>query len=70
MTLRHRLPLINLPLRRTDPPLSLDLQVMHDIAYDRGEFAVDVDDRKEPEPPLGPEDTAGSDKLLRAKGLR
>lgn len=70
MTLRHRLPVINLPLRRTDPPLGLDLQAMHDIAYDRGEFAVDLDYRKEPEPPLGPEDTAWSDRLLKAKGLR
>lgn len=70
MTLRHRLPVINLPLRRTDPPLSLDLQAMHDIAYDRGEFAVDVDYRKEPEPPLSTEDAAWSDRLLKAKGLR
>lgn len=70
LTLRHRLPVINLPLRRTDPTLSLDLQAMHDIAYDRGEFAVDVDYRKEPEPPLGTEDAAWSDRLLKAKRLR
>ncbi len=70
LTLRHRLPVINLPLRKTDPPLSLDLQLMHDIAYDRGEFAVDVDYRKEPEPRLSKEDEAWSDKMLKSKGLR
>ncbi len=70
LTLRHRLPVIDLPLRRTDAPLSLDLQQMHDIAYDRGEFALDLDYRNEPEPALPPNDAAWSDKLLRAKGLR
>ncbi len=70
LTLRHRLPVINLPLRRTDPPLSLDLQAMHDIAYDRGEFAIDLDYRKEPIPPLSSKDTAWADKLLKARELR
>jgi len=70
MTLRHRLPTIDLPLRRSDPPLSIDLQVMHDIAYDRGEFAIDLDYRKEPSPPLSPTDTEWTDRLLRSKGLR
>ena len=70
MTLRHRLPTIDLPLRPSDPPLSIDLQVMHDIAYDRGEFAMDLDYRKEPSPPLSPTDAEWSDKLLRSTGLR
>ncbi|MBX7210208.1 MAG: DUF4058 family protein [Verrucomicrobiaceae bacterium] len=70
LTLRHRLPVVDLPLRKTDPPLSLDLQMMHDIAYDRGEFAIDVDYRKEPDPPLPAPDAAWADAMLKRKGLR
>ncbi len=70
LTLRHRLPVIDLPLRRTDPPLTLDLQLMHDVAYDRGEFGIDLNYRKEPDPPLSAQDADWNDKLLRSKGLR
>lgn len=70
LTLRHQLPTIDLPLRRTDPPLTLNLQAMHDIAYDRGEFAIDLNYQKEAEPPLPAPDAAWSDQMLRAKGLR
>jgi hypothetical protein len=70
LTLHHRLPVIDLPLRRADAPLSLDLQAMHDIAYDRGEFAVDIDYHKEPVPPLPGNDAEWSDRMLKAKGLR
>jgi hypothetical protein len=70
LSLKHRLPVIDVPLRPTDAPLSLDLQHMHDIAYDRGEFAIDLNYRKEPTPPLPKKDTLWADQLLKANGLR
>ncbi len=68
--LRQRLPVISVPLRQDDPPLSLDLQWVHDVAYDRGEYALDIDYRKEPEPPLSGPDSVWSGRLLKNKGLR
>jgi hypothetical protein len=66
----QRLPTISVPLRRTDEPLSLDLQWVHDAAYDRGECALDIKYHLEPEPPLSAADAAWADQLLKSKGLR
>ena len=66
----QRLPVISVPLRRTDEPLSLDLQWVHDTVYDRGECALDIDYRKDPEPPLSNADAIWADQLLKTKGLR
>jgi len=70
LTLRHQLPTIDVPLRRDDAPLSLNLQAMHDIAYDRGEFGIDLNYHKEPEPPLPGPDAVWSDQMLKACALR
>jgi hypothetical protein len=68
--LSQRLPVISVPLRRTDEPLTIDLQQIHDITYDRAECALDIDYRNEPEPPLNPTDATWANALLKAKGLR
>lgn len=53
--LRQRLPVIDIPLKPSDPDASLDLQAVFNESYDRGSFDLLVDYRKPPSPPL-PED--------------
>lgn len=67
--LRERLPVIPIPLRRTDPDLPLDLQPLLDRCYRNGGYE-DTDYRRPPEPPLDAEDEAWADALLRERGLR
>lgn len=68
--LRERLPVIRIPLRRTDKAVPLDLQPLIDSAYENGEYGEDIDYRAEPDPPLDPDDAAWADELLRAAGRR
>ena len=67
---RHRLPTIRVPLRPGDAPLAINLQELHDMVYDRGDYALDIDYTKEPEPPLSEDDAKWADAMLREKGLR
>ncbi len=68
--LSQRLPSIWIPLKPTDPDVSLDLQEVLDLAYDRAGYDMDTDYAREPDPALNPEWAAWSDRLLREKGLR
>jgi hypothetical protein len=68
--LRQRLPEILVPLAGTDPDSKLDLQPLLDMVYDRGPYAVKLDYRLDPVPPLPPELAAWADALLRKKKLR
>jgi len=68
--LQERLPVINIPLRQTDPEVPLDLQALIDQCYHRGRYELDFDYRKDPEPPLSKTEAAWADELLRGKGLR
>jgi hypothetical protein len=67
--LRERLPTIRIPLRETDRDVTLDLQSLVDLSYERGGYD-DIDYRADPEPPLSGEDAAWSDRLLNEQGLR
>jgi Protein of unknown function (DUF4058) len=67
--LRQRLPSIPVPLRKSDPPVSLDLQELLDQCYRNGRYD-DIDYSRPPEPPLPPSDEAWADALLRASGKR
>lgn len=67
--LRERLPTIRIPLRPTDRDVVLDLQRLVDEAYRNGTYE-DTDYRRDPVPPLEPDDAAWADALLREKGLR
>ncbi len=67
---RSRLPVIPIPLKPEDPDTGLDLQTVLDAAYDRAGYDLEIDYRKEPEPPLDAELAAWADQVLRAKGLR
>ena len=70
MPLRQRLPAVRVPLRPADPDVVLDLQALVDRAYRAGAYGWTLDYRAEPVPPLGPDDAAWADDLLRAAGKR
>jgi hypothetical protein len=65
LPLRERLPGIEIPLRRDDAPLVLDLQALVDHAYRKGRY-YGLDYRQPCVPPLEGEDAAWADELLRA----
>jgi hypothetical protein len=68
--LRQRLPVIRVPLRRTDPDAVLDLQQLIDQAYHFGAYHRTLRYDRDPIPPLPPADAAWADHLLRAAGKR
>jgi len=67
--LRERLPIVGIPLRRTDSDAPLDLQPPLDRCYDRGRYRR-LDYTADPDPPLSTDDAKWADELLRQKGLR
>ena len=58
VSLRERLPAIRVPLRRTDPDVALDLQILVDQCYERGRYDSLLDYTKPPHPPLPDEEVA------------
>ena len=68
--LHQRLPVITVPLRPEDADAKLDLQQVLDTVYDRAAYDLSIDYRRAPVPPLGPEQMAWADALLKSKGLR
>jgi hypothetical protein len=67
--LREPLPVIPIPLRPTDRDVSLNIQQIIDLAYDRGRYAK-LNYQPDPEPPFLPDDAAWVETLLREKGRR
>jgi hypothetical protein len=55
-TLRHRLPVIPIPLKAPDPDLNLDLSLIFATAYDRGRYARSLNYDLPPAVPLDEED--------------
>jgi hypothetical protein len=70
LPLRERLLTIGVPLREADADVPLDLQALIEQCYRNGRYEGDLDYRREPEPPLAPEDAAWADELLRQQGRR
>lgn len=70
MRLAGRLPVIPIPVKPEDTDAPLDLQAVLDAAYDRAGYDLEIDYRKEPEPPLDAELAAWADQVLKTKGLR
>jgi hypothetical protein len=68
--LPRRLPVIPIPLKAGDPDVRLDLQAVLEASYDRAGYDLEIDYRKEPQPPLDAELATWADQLLRSKGLR
>ena len=70
ISIRQRLPAIHIPLRQTDPPATLDIQAVFDLAYANGDYGADIDYRAAPEVKLTPEEAQWADAHLRDQGLR
>jgi hypothetical protein len=68
--LREPLPCIPVPLAGQDPDVLLDLQVAANRVCREGPYRRMIDYRAEPDPPLGENDAAWADDLLRTAGLR
>ncbi len=67
--LADRLPAIGIPLDPGAPPITIDLQPMIDLAYDRGRYPELLNYREPCDPPLTPDQQAWAEDVLRAKGL-
>lgn len=68
-SLRERLPTIPIPLRPTDRDVTLDLQSMIDLCYERGRHWK-INYAADPKPPLPLLDAQWADELLRQAGRR
>lgn len=68
-SLQQPLPTIPIPLRPTDRDVSLALQPIIDLVYDRGRYAK-MSYQSDPEPAFSPDEAAWADTLLKEKGLR
>jgi hypothetical protein len=68
--LRERLPVIPVPLRKTDAEVPLDLQSLLEQAYRNGAYDDDIDYTREPVPPLAQDDARWAQELLQKKRRR
>ena len=68
--LQQRLPIVPIPLKPEDSDARLDLQAALDSAYDNAGYDLEIDYRREPNPPLNGKLTEWADQRLRSKGLR
>jgi hypothetical protein len=64
------LPTISIPLKPEDRDVPLDLQAVLTTAYERANYDLEIDYKRDPIPPLEGEWAAWADRLLRDKGLR
>jgi hypothetical protein len=64
LPLRQRLPAIRVPLRRADPDVALDLQLLVDQCYERGRYDAVIDYTRPLDPPLPDEEAAWVKEVL------
>lgn len=70
ISLRERLPTVEIPLLKGDGNVTVDLQALLDHCYEVGRYDVQARyDKYRPQPPLRPEDAKWVAQLLREKGL-
>jgi hypothetical protein len=69
IALADRLPMINVPLRRADTDVLLDLQALLEQCYENGGYD-DINYTKTPEPPLAAAAARWAAQLLRRAGRR
>jgi hypothetical protein len=68
--LADRLPPVAVPLTPGMEPVAVGLQPVFDRCYDAGRYALLAKyDRRDPDPPLAPEQKAWADAILKEKGL-
>lgn len=70
VTMRQRLPRIQVPLANGDKDIVLDLQAVFKRCYDECGYIRDLDYTQEPTVPLPSDDAEWAGTLLRARGLR
>jgi hypothetical protein len=70
ISLRQALPVLAIPLRKSEAPIDLALQPLVEEAYRNGRYARTIDYAKPPLPPLDDADAAWADELFRAAGKR
>jgi hypothetical protein len=68
--LRQPLPIVKVPLRKTDADVPLDLQALIEQCYRNGGYDADIDYRYAPIPPLAADDEQWASDLLRGQGRR
>ena len=68
--LRQRLPIVKVPLRKTDTDVPLDLQALIEQCYRNGGYDADIDYRGAPVPPLLADDESWAGDVLRGQGRR
>jgi hypothetical protein len=68
VSVRQPGPAIGIPLRDPDPDVTLDLHTVLSAAYDNEAYDLSTYYRRKPEPPLGREDAACADRVLRERG--
>lgn len=68
--LQERLPVVGIPLKKTDPDVALEMQQVLDTVYERAAYERTVDYRKPPEVALARKQAAWANRLLREKGMR
>jgi hypothetical protein len=69
-TVRHAIPDFPLPLCRGDEDVVVSLNTLFHELYDRAGYDLRINYRADPEPPLGGDDVAWADVVLRQAGLR
>jgi hypothetical protein len=70
LSIRQKLPIIEVPLLNQDEPVYLDLQAAFDRSYDADRYDRSVRYSEPPYFPLTPDDAAWVDRLLIHKGFR
>ena len=70
VALREPLRPAEVPLRPTDPKVTLDLRQLIADVYRGGRYGRTLNYREDPDPPLAPDDAVWADALLRSAGLR
>jgi len=68
--LRTPLPSVAIPLRKSDPEVSLELQMTVDKAYENGRYGGPLFYMDAPDPPLGRDDADWADALILKKKRR
>ena len=67
--LRQRLPILPIPLRKTEPPVPLDLQALVDQTYERGRYD-DLSYTDDLDPPLSSEESDWIKQILKTAGRK
>jgi hypothetical protein len=69
-SVRQPIPVFPLPLKKNEQGPEVDIGRLLHALYERASYDLRIDYKREPEPPLAPQDAGWADELLREQGLR